>query len=118
MNADGKQDAKQVSFVSITQTFNTTNSMGRLTLNVLLSFAQFEREVIAERNRDKFKVSKEKVMWMGGHPSLGSDIKDRSLTINKEEASQANHIFEWYLVLGSVLKLKQELKRQQIHSKK
>jgi DNA invertase Pin-like site-specific DNA recombinase len=73
-------DAKQVSFVSVTQAFNTTNSMGRLTLNVLLSFAQFEREVTAERIRDKFRASKEMEMWMGGRPPLGYDIKDRSHT--------------------------------------
>jgi len=91
--------------------------MGRLTLNALLSFAQFEREVTAERIRDKFRASKEKGMWMGGRPPLGYDIKDRSLIINKEEAKQVNHIFGRYLVLGSVLKLAQELKRQQIHSK-
>ncbi len=110
-------DAKQVSFVSVTQAFNTTTSMGRLTLNVLLSFAQFEREVTAERIRDKFKASKEKGMWMGGRPPLGYDIKDRHLIINAEEVDRTTHIFERYLALGSVLKLSQELKRRNIHSK-
>ncbi len=110
-------DAKQVSFVSVTQAFNTTTSMGRLTLNVLLSFAQFEREVTAERIRDKFKASKEKGMWMGGWPPLGYDIKNRYLIINDKEVDQVTHIFERYLVLGSVLKLMQELKQQNIHSK-
>lgn len=110
-------DARQVSFVSVTQAFNTTSSMGRLTLNVLLSFAQFEREVTAERIRDKIRASKEKGMWMGGRPPLGYDIKDRSLIINADEAKQVNHIFERYLALGSVLKLMQDLKLQQIHSK-
>ena len=75
-------DARGVSFVSITQQFNTTTSMGRLTLNVLLSFAQFEREVIGERVRDKIAASKKKGMWMGGMPPLGYDVKDRQLIIN------------------------------------
>ncbi len=110
-------DAKQVSFVSVTQAFNTTTSMGRLTLNVLLSFAQFEREVTAERIRDKFRASKEKGMWMGGRPPLGYDIKDRHLIINDKEVDQVTHIFEQYLALRSVLKLMQELNQQNIHSK-
>ena len=70
-------DRQSVTFVSVTQSFNTTTSMGRLTLNVLLSFAQFEREVIGERIRDKFAASRRKGMWMGGHPPLGYDVKDR-----------------------------------------
>ena len=76
-------DRHGVSFVSITQQFNTTTSMGRLTLNVLLSFAQFEREVIAERVRDKMAASKKKGMWMGGMPPLGFDVKDRKLIVNE-----------------------------------
>jgi hypothetical protein len=78
-----------ISFVSVTQQFNTTTSMGRLTLNVLLSFAQFEREIAGERIRDKIKASRQaKGMWMGGNPSLGYDIRDRRLVINDEEAAQ------------------------------
>jgi site-specific DNA recombinase len=76
-------DAEAVSFVSVTQQFNTTSSMGRLTLNVLLSFAQFEREVTGERIRDKIAASKKKGMWMGGLPSLGYDVKDRKLVVNE-----------------------------------
>src|SRR5690606_34785713 len=79
-------DRCEASFVSITQQFNTTTSMGRLTLNILLSFAQFEREVIGERVRDKFAASRKKGMWMGGMPPLGYDVRDRRLVINEEEA--------------------------------
>jgi len=82
-----------VSFVSITQQFNTTTSMGRLTLNVLLSFAQFEREVIGERVRDKIAASKKKGMWMGGMPPLGYDVKDRKLVVNNDEARTVIDIF-------------------------
>jgi len=85
-------DRRGVSFVSITQQFNTTTSMGRLTLNVLLSFAQFEREVIGERVRDKIAASKKKGMWMGGMPPLGYGVKDRKLIVNGDEArSQTDH---------------------------
>ena len=87
-------DAKGVSFVSVTQQFNTTTSMGRLTLNVLLSFAQFEREVIGERIRDKFAASRKKGMWMGGWAPLGYDIKDRKLLVNEEEAKLIRSLFE------------------------
>ena len=80
-------DSTSVTFVSVTQQFNTTTSMGRLTLNVLLSFAQFEREVTGERIRDKIAASKRKGMWMGGHPPLGYDVKDRKLGINQAEAA-------------------------------
>jgi DNA invertase Pin-like site-specific DNA recombinase len=79
-------DAHGVSFVSVTQAFNTATSMGRLTLNVLLSFAQFEREVTGERIRDKIAASKKKGMWMGGYPPLGYDVKDRKLVVNETEA--------------------------------
>src|SRR5680860_259691 len=79
-------DAHDVAFVSVTQAFNTTTSMGRLTLNVLLSFAQFEREVTGERIRDKIAASKKKGMWMGGYPPLGYDVKDRKLVVNEAEA--------------------------------
>ncbi len=92
-------DRRGVSFVSITQQFNTTTSMGRLTLNVLLSFAQFEREVIGERVRDKIAASKKKGMWMGGMPPLGYDVKDRRLVVNETEAKLLAHIFERYRAL-------------------
>jgi DNA invertase Pin-like site-specific DNA recombinase len=95
-------DKRKVSFVSVTQQFNTTTSMGRLTLNILLSFAQFEREVTAERIRDKIAASKQKGMWMGGLPSLGYDIKDRKLVINEAEAKTVRYIFRRYTELKSV----------------
>lgn len=102
-------DRHQVSFVSVTQAFNTTTSMGRLTLNVLLSFAQFEREVTGERIRDKIAASKKKGMWMGGNLPLGYDRKDNTLMVNAAEAAQVKMIFERYLVVGSVDILRQEL---------
>ncbi len=105
-------DASSVSFVSITQSFNTTTSMGRLTLNVLLSFAQFEREVTGERIRDKIAASKKKGMWMGGQPALGYDVKDRKLVVNNAEAETVRSIFRRYLDLGSVRELKAELDTQ------
>jgi DNA invertase Pin-like site-specific DNA recombinase len=95
-------DAKGASFVSITQAFNTTTSMGRLTLNVLLSFAQFEREVTGERIRDKIEASKKKGIWMGGTVPLGYDVRERRLIVNPAEAEMVRHIFERYLELGSV----------------
>jgi site-specific DNA recombinase len=98
-------DGKGVSFVSVTQQFNTTTSMGRLTLNVLLSFAQFEREVTGERIRDKVAASKKKGMWMGGIVPLGYDHKDRQLHVNEAEAQQVRHIFDQYLRLRSVFDL-------------
>jgi len=110
-------DESGVSFVSVTQQFNTTTSMGRLTLNVLLSFAQFEREVTGERIRDKIAASKRKGMWMGGRVPVGYDRKDRELIVNKKEAAQVCHIYERYVALGSVAKLKQELDAQGIRSK-
>lgn len=111
-------DRCKVSFVSITQQFNTTTSMGRLTLNVLLSFAQFEREVIGERVRDKISASKKKGMWMGGMPPLGYDVKDRKLVVNEEEACTVRHILQRYLALKSVRALKDELVGAQIKSKR
>ena len=86
-------DRNEVTFVSVTQSFNTTTSMGRLTLNILLSFAQFEREVIGERIRDKFAASRRKGMWMGGWTPLGYDIKDRKLIVNEREAELVRSIF-------------------------
>src|SRR6202161_1056990 len=102
-------DAQGVSFVAVTQQFNTTTSMGRLTLNVLLSFAQFEREVIGERIRDKVAASKRKGIWMGGTLPIGYDVRERKLVVNKHEAKTVQHIFERYLELGSVRLLKREL---------
>ena len=111
-------DARGVSFVSVTQAFNTTTSMGRLTLNVLLSFAQFEREVTAERIRDKIAASKAKGMWMGGSVPLGYDLGDRRLIVNATEAEQVRHIFDRYLELGSGVALMRELRRAGILSKR
>lgn len=103
-------DDKGVSFVSVTQQFNTTTSMGRLTLNVLLSFAQFEREVTAERIKDKIAASKKKGMWMGGIVSLGYKAEDKKLIVNPEEAETVRYLFERYLELGSVKKLSEDAK--------
>jgi DNA invertase Pin-like site-specific DNA recombinase len=110
-------DARGVSFVSITQQFNTTTSMGRLTLNVLLSFAQFEREVAGERIRDKITASKKKGMWMGGLPPLGYEVRDRKLIINQEEAKTLLHIFRRYAEVCSVRALKAELDAAGVRSK-
>lgn len=109
-------DKHEVTFVSVTQSFNTTTSMGRLTLNMLLSFAQFEREVSAERIRDKVAASKKKGMWMGGNPPVGYEVKDRQLIIHGEGAKLAQHLFDRYLALGCVAKLKEELDSQSIFS--
>ena len=110
-------DARGVSFVSVTQQFNTTSSMGRLTLNVLLSFAQFEREVTGERIRDKIAASKRKGMWMGGTVSLGYEVKERKLIVNGEEATLVNRLFRLYLELGCVRKLKARLDAEGITTK-
>jgi len=109
-------DARDVSFVSVTQAFNTTTSMGRLTLNVLLSFAQFEREVTGERIRDKIAASKKKGMWMGGTPPLGYLPHERTLVIDDNEAAKVRHIFTRYIELGSAHELKAELDRDGICS--
>jgi site-specific DNA recombinase len=110
-------DAHKVSFVSVTQQFNTTSSMGRLTLNVLLSFAQFEREVTGERIRDKIAASKRKGMWMGGTVPLGYDVKNRKLLVNANEAKRVCEIYHQYLRLGCVSKLKTFLERNGSRSK-
>ncbi|MFA5593205.1 MAG: recombinase family protein [Micavibrio sp.] len=102
-------DKHGTSFVSVTQHFNTKDSMGRLTLNILLSFAQFEREVTGERIRDKFAASKMKGMWMGGPPPLGYDVTDRKLVTNPKEAALVNHIFDRFVALGSLSLLVKEL---------
>src|ERR1700726_3086039 len=110
-------DARGASFVSVTQQFNTTTSMGRLTLNVLLSFAQFEREVIGERIRDKIAASKKKGMWMGGVPPLGYGVRDHKLVMIDSEADTVRLIFRRYAELGSVRLLKAELEARGIKSK-
>lgn len=110
-------DSKGVSFVSVTQQFNTTTSMGRLTLNMLLSFAQFEREVTGERIRDKIAASKQKGMWMGGLPPLGYDVDERKLVVNTTEAESVRHIFHRYIALKSVHLLKLELDATSVVSK-
>jgi DNA invertase Pin-like site-specific DNA recombinase len=110
-------DRHGVSFVSVTQQFNTTTSMGRLTLNMLLSFAQFEREITGERIRDKIAASKKKGIWMGGFPPLGYDVMDRKLVVNEAEAETLRHILQRYVDLGSVRSLKAELDAQGVISK-
>jgi site-specific DNA recombinase len=110
-------DANEVSFVSVTQAFNTTSSMGRLTLNVLLSFAQFEREVTGERIRDKIALSKARGIWMGGMVPLGYDLKDRRLSINEGEAQTVRLIFARYLELRSVNALRDWLEDSGVRSK-
>lgn len=106
-----------VSFVSVTQQFNTTNSMGRLMLNILLSFAQFEREVTGERIRDKIAASKRKGMWMGGIPPLGYDVENRRLVPNRKEAALIEYIFRRFIELGSSTLLFRELKLDGMTSK-
>src|SRR5207248_9409075 len=110
-------DANEVTFVSVTQQFNTTTSMGRLTLNMLLSFAQFEREVTAERVRDKIAASKKKGMWMGGPVPLGYDLEHRRLAVNDAEAKRVRGLYALYLKLGSVRALKVEADRLRILTK-
>lgn len=109
-------DEYGVTFVSVTQSFNTTTSMGRLTLNVLLSFAQFEREVAGERIRDKIAASKAKGMWQGGSPPIGYRIENRRLVTNQKEVKTAQRMFDRYLTLGSVRALKEELEHDDIKS--
>jgi DNA invertase Pin-like site-specific DNA recombinase len=104
-------------FVAVTQQFNTTTSMGRLTLNVLLSFAQFEREVTGERIRDKIAASKQKGMWMGGLVPIGYDVIDRRLVVNKTEVETVRESFRQYLERGSVRLLMEDLNRRGIRSK-
>ena len=110
-------DRHGVSFVSVTQQFNTTSSMGRLTLNVLLSFAQFEREVTSERIRDKIAASKRKGLWVGGMAPLGYDTKDRKITVNEPEAERVRTIFRSYLKLGSLNLLMANLRKRGIITK-
>lgn len=110
-------EANGASFVAVTQQFNTTTSMGRLTLNVLLSFAQFERELAGERIRDKFAASRAKGMWMGGTIPLGYDVQDRKLVVNADEAERVRVIFRRYLALGCVSALREDLERSGVQSK-
>jgi site-specific DNA recombinase len=110
-------DTKGASFVSVTKQFNTTTSMGRLTINVLLSFAQFKREVIGERIRDKIAASKKKGMWMGGVPPLGYRVADHKLAAVDSEAEIVRLIFRRYAELGSVRLLNEELEARSIKSK-
>jgi retron-type reverse transcriptase len=110
-------DTQSVSFVSVTQQFNTTSSMGRLTLNVLMSFAQFEREVTGERIRDKIAASKKRGMWMGGNVPSGYDASERKLVVNPAEAETVRRIFALYRELGSVRRVKEEADRLGIRTK-
>jgi len=102
-------DRNDVTFVSVTQSFNTTTSMGRLTLNILLSFAQFEREVTGERIRDKIAASRRKGIWMGGVPPLGYEVKDRKLVIKDDDAANVRWIFARFVEIGSGTELAREL---------
>ena len=111
-------DRHSVTFVSVTQSFNTTTSMGRLTLNILLSFAQFEREVIGERIRDKVAASRKRGMWMGGWAPMGYDVKDRKLVINQAEATTVREIFERFVELGSATVLATELADKGVRNKR
>ena len=110
-------DRNGVTFVSVTQSFNTTTSMGRLTLNILLSFAQFEREVIGERIRDKVAASRKRGIWMGGYVPLGYDVQDRKLVVNDAEAASVRRIFERFVELGSATVLARELRRDGFRNK-
>ena len=111
-------DKHGVTFISITQSFNTTTSMGRLTLNILLSFAQFEREVTGERIRDKFAASRAKGMWMGGFVPMGYDVIDRKLIINGPEAATVRHMFQRFVELGSATTLTRELVANHVLNKR
>ena len=111
-------DRNNVTFVSVTQSFNTTTSMGRLTLNILLSFAQFEREVIGERIRDKFAASRKRGMWMGGVVPLGYEVQDRKLIINEPEAATVRMIFERFLTVGSATTLARALSAERVRSRR
>jgi len=110
-------DAHDVTFVSVTQSFNTTTSMGRLTLNILLSFAQFEREVIGERVRDKFAASRARGLWMGGPVPLGYTVRDRRLLVDEDEAARVRHVFAGFAELGSATRLARELRQEDVRTK-
>ncbi|MCK1361219.1 recombinase family protein [Bradyrhizobium sp. 199] len=110
-------DRRSVTFVSVTQSFNTTTSMGRLTLNVLLSFAQFEREVTGERIRDKIAASRKKGIWMGGWAPFGYEVKNRKLVINEEDAKTIRWIFRRFATLGSATLLARELQQKNVRNR-
>ena len=110
-------DQNDASFVAVTQQFNTTTSMGRLTLNILLSFAQFEREVTSERIRDKFALAKQKGMWMGGRTALGYDVKERKLIINKKEAQQVRYFYELFAETESLTETCRVINREGYRTK-
>ncbi len=110
-------DRQEVTFVSVTQQFNSTSSMGRFTLNIMASFAEFERDMTAERTRDKVLASRRRGMWTGGRPILGYDIEDKRLAINRKEAKRVRAVFVLYLELGSLLTTAQELERRGWHTK-
>src|SRR5205085_6401716 len=107
-------ERRSVTFVSVTQSFNTTTSMGRLTLNILLSFAQFEREVIGERIRDKVAASRRKGIWMGGWAPLGYDVKDRKLVINQAETEIVRRIFRRFVECGSPVTIVADLAAEKL----
>ena len=111
-------ERNQVTFVSVTQSFNTTTSMGRLTLNILLSFAQFEREVIGERIRDKVAASRKRGMWMGGYVPLGYDVRDRKLVVNENEAATVRMIFKRFASIGSATMLAKALAAEGVLNKR
>ncbi len=111
-------DRNGVTFVSVTQSFNTTTSMGRLTLNILLSFAQFEREVIGERIRDKIAASRKRGMWMGGFVPLGYEVRDRKLVINEAEAATVRMIFERFVEVGSATALARTLAAEGVRTRR
>ena len=111
-------DANSVTFVSVTQSFNTTTSMGRLTLNILLSFAQFEREVIGERIRDKVAASRKRGMWMGGYVPLGYDVRERKLVVNGAEAALVRRIFQGFVEMESCTRLVQVLRAESATTKR
>ena len=110
-------DEHNVTFVSVTQQFSTSSSMGKLTLNILLSFAQFERDVTSERIRDKFLLSKKKGMWMGGNPPLGYDVNERKLTVNPKEAELVKRIFKTFIKTRSIITTCEELNKQGYRTK-
>jgi site-specific DNA recombinase len=110
-------DRNAVTFVSVTQSFNTTTSMGRLTLNILLSFAQFEREVTAERIRDKFKASRMKGMWMGGMPPLGYFVENRKLIVDDEQANSVRWMFDRFVQIGSATQLAREVAQRDLRTR-
>ncbi len=110
-------DRHRVNFVSVTESFTTSTSMGRLTLNMILSFAQFERETTADRIRDKYAASRKKGLWMGGHPPLGYDVRNRELVINRAEAEQVRHIFRRFLECGSPTQVIKDLEAAGVRNK-